>query len=111
MLRAFVDLKGEEMAREKKIGRRELITGTLTGGLAVGTFALAGKTPLWAAEQQKEILIEDISTLGEPGKPRSCAPYSTKRFKCGKYEAFLNPPRPCRVRYSARCLEVWAGPG
>jgi hypothetical protein len=48
LLRVIVDLKGEEMATDKKIGRRELITRALTGGLAVGTFALSGKTALWA---------------------------------------------------------------
>jgi hypothetical protein len=109
--RVFVDLKGEEMAKDRKIGRRELITRSLSGGLAAGTFALAEKTALRAADQKKEILIEDISTLGELPKQRSCAPYNTERFKCGRYETFLNPPKPCRTRYSARCLEVWAGPG
>ena len=96
------------MATDKKIGRRELITRALTGGLAVGTFALSGKTILWAVDEPaRKILTLDISTLGELPKPRTCAPYSTKRFECAKYKAYLNASRPCRARYSARCLETF----
>ena len=91
------------MATDKKIGRRELITKALTGGLAVGTFALAGKTALWAQETKKEILTLDISTLGELPKARSCAPYNSGRVECSRYRAYLNANKACRVRYSAKC--------
>jgi len=103
LLRVFVDLKGEEMATDKKIGRRELITRALTGGLAVGTFALSGKTALWAEETKKEILTLDISTIDELPQPRTCASYNTKRFECTKYRAYKNFSKACRARYSARC--------
>ena len=82
--------------------------GPLTGGLAVGTFALVGKTALWAEETKKEILTLDISTLGELPKPRTCHPYKTERFECHRYKAYLNASKPCRVRYSARCLETFS---
>jgi hypothetical protein len=95
------------MATDKKIGRRELITKTLAGGLAVGTFALSVKTDLWAAEKKKTIVTQDISTLGEKPEVRSCAPYSTKRFECGKYRAYKRFSSACKARYSAECLETF----
>jgi hypothetical protein len=103
LLRVFVDLMGEEMATDKKIGRRELITRALTGGLAVGAFALSGKTALWAEETKKEILTLDISTIGEPPKRRSCAPYNAGRVESSRYIAYLNASKACRARYSAKC--------
>ena len=97
------------MATGKKIGRRELITKALTGGLAVGTFALSGKTLLWAVNKPaRRILTLDISTLGEAAEPHTCAPYSTKRFECAKYRAYKNLSRVCRMRYSAECLETFS---
>ena len=96
------------MGTDKRIGRRELITKALTGGLAVGTFALSGKTILWAVDKPpRKILTEDISTLGEAAEPRTCAPYNTKRFECGKYRAYKHVSPVCRKRYSAECLETF----
>jgi len=91
------------MATDKKIGRRELISKVLAGGLAAGTYALSGQTFLLAGDKQREIQIEDVSTVGEKAEPRTCAPYSTKRMYCSKYVAYLNASKLCQQRYSARC--------
>jgi hypothetical protein len=90
---------------DKKIGRRELITKALAGGLGLGAFALSGPTVLWAEEEErrKKVLTLDISTIGEKPEARTCASYTTKRFECQKYEAYKNFSRACRARYSARC--------
>ena len=96
------------MASDNRIGRRELITKALAGGLAVGTFTLSGKTILWAVDKPpRKILTEDISTLGEPAAPRTCAPYKTKRFEFAKYRAYKHVTAVCRMRYSAECLETF----
>jgi hypothetical protein len=93
------------MTVHRKIGRRELITKVLAGGFAAGTFALSGTRLAWADHQQgqKDVLTEDVTTIGELPKARSCEQYNTKRFECTKYKAYRNVSQACKARYSARC--------
>ncbi|MCX6552103.1 MAG: hypothetical protein NTY02_14070 [Acidobacteria bacterium] len=93
------------MATDRTLGRRELITKLLAGGLAAGTFALSGVKVAWANSQtaQSDVLTEDVTTIGELPKARTCAQYNTKRFECTKYRAYKNVTTACKARYSARC--------
>jgi hypothetical protein len=93
------------MSTDKKIGRRELISKALAGGLGLGAFALSGATVLWAEGERgsKNVLTLDVSTIGEQPEVRACASYNTKRFECTKYRAYKNFSRVCKARYSARC--------